>query len=175
VLALAKSNLAGRGQHGLRFTITDAELIHDDRGGVGLSPSIRCDGETETTSADTLASGEERSALREAIEFLRETLADGPRPSGEVRVEAESQGIAERTLKRARAKICGRASKSAEGPWMVSLRGTPDPLGTHGTLGDAPGSDKSAKGAEGAKGGGVVLEFRLDSDPDSETDPPPIE
>lgn len=177
VLALAKSNVAGRGQHGLRFSITDAMLVGDGVHGLGYSAGIRLDGPTDTTAADTLASSDDRSAMREAVEFLRELLSDGPARSVALRGEAEGRGISLRTLERARAKVCRRAYREGDGPWMVALKvgGLPN-LGGLGGLGGlpiAPGSEKTANTANTAKGGGKVIEFRLETDPDADDDPDP--
>jgi putative DNA primase/helicase len=63
-----------------------------------------------TTAADVLAaqatSGERRSKLREAVEWLTEYLASGPRSAPDIERDALACGIAEKTL--------GRAKKKAE-------------------------------------------------------------
>jgi hypothetical protein len=58
-------------------------------------------------------------ALREAKEFLREALADGPRPAKDIEDQAKQAGIAGRTLDRARQMLKIRTSKDGyQGPWM---------------------------------------------------------
>jgi hypothetical protein len=70
---------------------------------------------------------EERSALSEAQEFLREVLAAGPKPAADVRDEAESAGIAKRTLDRARQSLGVAAEREGEpgkrggGKWFWRL------------------------------------------------------
>ena len=62
-------------------------------------------GESDLTADRILAApagAEERSALEEAIEWLAEYLADGPRAADEVHRDAARVGISARTLRRAR-------------------------------------------------------------------------
>ena len=148
VLTVAKSNLAARGEHGLRFSILEAMMVGDGRSHLGWTASIRLDGETSTTAADTLASSEERHGIREAMEFLRGELAEGPAQAGAMIKAAESVGIAERTLRRAREQICKRPFKRGPGPWYWELRpGDPGHLGQVGQVPDAK------RGLEGGQGG----------------------
>ncbi|WP_372408848.1 AAA family ATPase [Streptomyces luteireticuli] len=63
---------------------------------------------------------DDRQEKKEATDFLREYLADGPRRSKEVEEEArEAWGIAVRTLKRARQKLGVRAEKIGREWWMA--------------------------------------------------------
>lgn len=64
--------------------------------------------------------GDRKSALDQAIDFLREELKGGPRPVAEIEAKAQRQGIAKRTLDRARTEIGIRPKKSKKG-WMLSL------------------------------------------------------
>ena len=57
---------------------------------------------------------EERSALSEAQEFLREILAEGPVPAKDAQEEARGAGIADRTLKRARSSMDVVAERKGE-------------------------------------------------------------
>ena len=72
---------------------------------------------------------EERSALSEAQEFLREVLESGPVAAAEVRQEADSAGIAKRTLDRARQSLGVAAEREGEpgkrggGKWFWRLPG----------------------------------------------------
>ena len=59
-------------------------------------------------------SEEEKSAVDEAADFLREALADGPRPAEEILKEARKAGIAERTLNRAKAQLGVRTKRIGE-------------------------------------------------------------
>lgn len=68
---------------------------------------------------------EERSALAEAREWLRETLADGPMTEKDVRSSARSAGISRATLTRAKAALRVASTKpSMDGGWIWSLTDT---------------------------------------------------
>lgn len=63
-----------------------------------------------------VASEEERSALDEAVDFLREELADGQRrPAGDLFKEARKVGISDRTLQRARKRLGIETAKAGFG------------------------------------------------------------
>ncbi len=122
VLASIKSNLAAPAPS-LVFGLSSAE------GG-----AVRVDWKGESSlDASALLSAptdhEERSALSEAQEFLREVLADGRVPAAEVRQDAEQAGIAKRTLDRARQTLGVEATREGEpgkrggGTWYWSLPG----------------------------------------------------
>jgi hypothetical protein len=70
---------------------------------------------------------EERSATEEAIDFLRDILADGEKPAKDVIREAKRAGISEITLRRAKAGIVHPhkahtvGGKRGEGPWVWTL------------------------------------------------------
>lgn len=81
---------------------------------------------TATALLAEQADGEDRSALEEAKDFLREALTDGPRPAREVQKEAEQAGIAERTMRRARTALSIKPAKigrpgEKEQRWFWSL------------------------------------------------------
>jgi hypothetical protein len=108
-------------------------------------PRIAWQGESELRASDLLAAesvGDERSALEEAGEFLRETLGDGPRPAREVRSRADEAGIAWRTVVRAKGPLGVSAIREggagASGRWVWSL--APEP--------QEPKDAKSAKGCQ---------------------------
>jgi hypothetical protein len=65
---------------------------------------------------------EERSAVGDARGFLRQFLAEGPRPSSDVIAEAKARGIAERTLRRAQREIACAEKSSLAGGWVWRLR-----------------------------------------------------
>lgn len=155
VLLLAKSNVAGRGEHGLRFSITDASLV-GWRGGIGWSAGMRLEGPTAVTAADTLASSDDRSALREATEWLRGELANGPEQAGVMIKAAELAGIAERTLRRARGQVCKRPYKKGPGPWYWELKA---PLGQVGQDGHLPEAAPDQEGGQGGQGGQIVVQL----------------
>jgi len=85
-------------------------------------------GESEMQAADILAPDdvgrEDRSATKEAIEFLQQELAGGPRPSKEVRQSAESRGLSWKTIQRAMGKAGVQSVKGAfAGGWFLELKG----------------------------------------------------
>jgi hypothetical protein len=108
VLAPLKSNLA-QPASSLAFSLTEA-----DNGAV----RVEWLGET-TYTADALLSApidpEERSALGEAKDFLRDALKDAPRWSKAVKKEASEADISEITLKRAKRELGVRSEKEADG------------------------------------------------------------
>jgi hypothetical protein len=71
---------------------------------------------------------EERSVLQEAKDLLWDALADGPVPAAEVKREARSADISERTLKTAKRELGVLASRESEpgkrggGRWVWELR-----------------------------------------------------
>ena len=106
-------------------------------------------GDVVTRTADEiLAAGAEddRPQRTEAADFLRASLADGPKPSKEVEAEAKDAGISWRTIKRAKKELGILAeprpierTNSGDGPpvnrWYWSLpnlpSGPPKPQGGH--------------------------------------------
>jgi len=107
VLAGIKSNLAAPAPS-LVFSLSSTE-----------SGAVRVDWKGETPlDASALLSAptdhEERSALAEAQEFLREVLAGGAVPAKDAQEEARGAGIAERTLKRARSGLGVIAEREGE-------------------------------------------------------------
>jgi len=122
VLASVKSNLAAPAPS-LEFGLSSTE-----------SGAVRVDWKGESPlSAEALLSAptdhEERSTLSEAQEFLRVVLADGLESASEIRREADSAGIAKRTLDRARQSLGvvserrGEPGKRGGGAWYWSLPG----------------------------------------------------
>ncbi len=107
-------------------------------------------GVSELTAAEILKpeqATEEKSALEEAEAFLLDLLAAGPVDSKTVFKEARRLGIAERTLKRAKAKA-GIKSQKIGNTWVFRLghggqHGTDEresPRAIHGTLDTLPSS-----------------------------------
>ena len=66
---------------------------------------------------------EDRSRLAEAIEFLHEILADGPKPSTEVEAESKARGISWATLRRAIKKVGVKPRKEDfQGRWVLEIK-----------------------------------------------------
>jgi hypothetical protein len=103
VLACIKNNLAPE-PPSLAFELTDGRFLWR--------------GETSVTAAGLLrpdADDGEQGALAEAQDFLRDLLADGPVDAEEGSRQARKVGIAERTLKRARAALGVKARRQGFG------------------------------------------------------------
>jgi hypothetical protein len=91
-------------------------------------------GASDLTAERILSSGsneESRSAIRIAEDFLRDALADGPRPSSEVQKEARAAGISQPTLNRAKQRLGVKAKKQGrpgdkEQRWVWILQQTED-------------------------------------------------
>ncbi|MGB0092915.1 MAG: AAA family ATPase, partial [Solirubrobacteraceae bacterium] len=123
VLAVSSSNLAQLAPS-LLYQIRTATVLADT-GEEIVTAEIACVGESDATGCDLLGSHEskkESSALDEAVEFLVAELADGPRPSVEVKEAAAQARISEKTLHRAKNKLEIRVSKAGyQGAWSWSL------------------------------------------------------
>ena len=60
--------------------------------------------------------------LGEAMHALREILKDGPKPADDVKAEAATMGVSERTLRRAKKELPIDARKTSfRGPWLWDL------------------------------------------------------
>jgi hypothetical protein len=90
------------------------------------------EGETPWTAEALLratAQGEEKhSALGEARRWLRQALADGPRPAKDLQVEARAMGISFGTYHAARKAegVMARKEQSLNGGWTVMLPPSPE-------------------------------------------------
>jgi DNA repair protein RadA/Sms len=77
-------------------------------------------GPTSLSGDEVLGNEGRTSALREAELWLQELLADGGKPVTEIVVAATEAGIAERTLRRARERICQRPRR-LDDHWIWEL------------------------------------------------------
>jgi RecA-family ATPase len=99
------------------------EFFIDDDG------RFRWGAESDETADEALGAGEPKSKreaqqLEAAKTFLHQTLSNGPMPSGKVKERAESAGIANKTLWRAKEELEVKASKergSMTGEWWWRL------------------------------------------------------
>jgi hypothetical protein len=118
VLAVTKTNLARR-VASLAYRVVEADGV----------PAVEWLGRSDHTARSLLRAQaeepEERAALQEAVEFLVEALAQGPRPAEEVLREAQQAGLAERTVRRARAvaRVVSRrvGGLGGAGRWVWAL------------------------------------------------------
>ena len=124
-LLLALKNNIASDNTGFAFTLESAEV----KGVDCLISTSRVAWEQEfvTTTADEAMSKsngtEERGAVGEAAEFLRNLLAGGPMGAREVRLAAEEAGFAWRTVRRAQeaVRVVITKAKGANGAWFWSL------------------------------------------------------
>jgi hypothetical protein len=126
VLASTKSNL-GPPPQSLIYSVERA-------GDVGR---IAWGGECELTADQLLAADCGKgspggAAVREAEEFLRSVLACGAKPANEIGEHAKAEGIAARTLQRAKKLLGIRSSKDGmTGAWHWEPPAPPDEDGQH--------------------------------------------
>jgi putative DNA primase/helicase len=108
----AKNNIAANGG-GLAFRV-EQHLLD---GGI-VASCIAWESEKITRTADEILAANSQSGdapeRSEAEAFLRETLANGPRPTTEIEAEAKDASISIRTLRRARGKLGIKPYRKAE-------------------------------------------------------------
>ncbi|NLF09476.1 MAG: AAA family ATPase [Pirellulaceae bacterium] len=119
LLLPGKNNLAREGD-GLAFSI------------INEPPRISWERDPVAMSADDALAREngmagEHSAIDEAKDWLREALADGPKPSSELKGDAKRDGIAWRTVERAKTQLgVSNRPDGFGGPWVWALPDTSD-------------------------------------------------
>jgi len=121
IVALGKSNYSPLGvAYELTLKVPPGEA----------HPVISVVGESSVSARDLLAvpaSAEDHSALGEAVAFLEDALADGPRIGDEVKAEAKREDLSARTIQRARERLGvtmarGNVYREAvRGPWWWRL------------------------------------------------------
>jgi hypothetical protein len=128
VLASTKCNVA-RPPSSLRFTFAEQSNKMTTVEWQGVSPH------TSDVLMAPPPTEEQRNARRSAETFLAEALKDGPRDSKAVANDAKAFGISERTLRRAREKIClavkdpnVNADGSWSWKWMLKDRTVDEPV-----------------------------------------------
>jgi hypothetical protein len=137
IVAMTKSNLAAI-PPALAF-----RLVSDELHGCGR---ITWEGETAHRAVDLLAfqTDDERTAGDDAAEFLTELLHDGPLPAAEVKALGRKQGIAERTLDRARKRAGVTTQRNGFGKgavylWRILSSSPPNDHAGHGCQHSEPG------------------------------------
>ena len=130
-----KNNLA-RPQPGLAYRIEEisvpsaAGLIETSRV-VWSSAPVTMTADEAMSQADP----EDASALKEARDWLKEALADGPVSSTEIERQAKALGISNATLRRAKKSLKVRATKRTgpNGGWNCELEDAQDAQELMGT------------------------------------------
>lgn len=130
VLVHAKCNV-GPKQPALAYRIESRWIHGDDGERIETSRAVLL-GDSTATAEDLLSTqtAEERSARDEAEEFLRVELAHGPRAFKDLAAAATSEGIAEKTLRRAKDALGVVSTKERggqHGGWQWRL---PDKVAT---------------------------------------------
>lgn len=125
MLIRTKSNI-GRDNDGYRYAIRLCELPdHPDIGETAYcewGEAIKGDARTLLDSAEATTDPEERSEREEAREFLLTVLADGPVSTKQIKREADENGYAWRTVRRAQQDLCIIPAKSGmKGEWRWQL------------------------------------------------------
>jgi hypothetical protein len=128
ILAMSKSNLA-KTPGALAYRIVEDELYGVAR--------VVWDGSSTRTANDLVrlrVDEDEAPALAEAMRVLKEILADGPLPAGNVKRQAATAGIAERTLHRARQALGVTTRRQGSGQGAFYVWAMPaQPARGHGT------------------------------------------
>jgi hypothetical protein len=118
ILARTKANLAADADASLVYKIIDGEP----------APRIEWLGSSAQTATSVLAAPDnedDKSQLDEAIDWLKAELTDGQQRSAELLKKAKHDGVAEPTLRKAKARLRVRVTKGFAG-WLWEL---PEPKG----------------------------------------------
>ena len=136
LLTKIKSNLA-RDPGGLAFSIEAAK---------GTPKLAWEDGVVDLDANDILAAPHEDrtpSKKEQAERWLRELLSEGPILAVKATELARDEGIAERTLDRAKADLMVASKKDGSGRWWWHLPGAPEVPGGVGDVGGLPSEEPS--------------------------------
>jgi putative DNA primase/helicase len=184
ILVRAKSNIGPDGG-GYSYVLEQVELKeHPGMSASSVQWGDPLDGTAQVllSNAETGGGGSTQSALREAMSFLRQELADGGVPSKLLESRARDAGIASKTLKRARSAIGVEAKRDgATGGWACHLPPDFEELGQEGqelpALDNGPlgplaasfspskGEKKPRKDQGGQEGQGSVVAHDVEDDP----------
>ena len=131
IVALGKSNYGPLGvSHEVTLRVPPGES----------HPAIAYVGTSAVSHRDLLAAGgsdEDRSAVADAVDFIRAALAGRSRFAEEVKAEAKAEDIAPKTLRTARERLGvtrrsgGVFRETFNGPWMWRYVGDPTPEDTY--------------------------------------------
>ncbi len=119
-----KNNLATSDRQGLAFSIVkatplDIGCVRWEPDPVEITAQEAFSGTGASRSKDH--NDNDNSALDEAKQWLQEVLADGPVPAEEILVRAKQDGIAKRTLDRAKKDSGVLSGKEGSGPWSWNI------------------------------------------------------
>jgi phage/plasmid primase-like uncharacterized protein len=105
-----KENLAGT-KKAAAFTITTARH----------SPQIKWHSEWQKADVDEVIAGKPPTKQKQAADWLREILEEGPKNASEIREYADATGIGKATLRLAKGQIGVRSEKQSDGHWQWRL------------------------------------------------------
>lgn len=114
ILAGSKNNLAQM-EESTSFQVATA---------VNGAARVEWLGQSDLSATDLVKApldDEEKSALDEAVEFLREELRGTPISARTIYKNAKDAGVSERTLKRAKSNLKVNSEKEADGSWSWAL------------------------------------------------------
>ena len=124
ILTIAKGNYARTSDSSLRYRIDEVPVDLDD-GTRAPIPHLVYQDKTDYTTDDLVTGGQaDGPATSELIEFLKDELADGPRPQKELERLAAEAGLstAKGTWFKARQRLGIKPTKSGfEGGWQLAL------------------------------------------------------
>ncbi len=112
----AKLNLA-QDPDGLAYRIVEGRVVWD------TDPvRMHADDAFAAEMRKSNGAGTRGSDRREAVEWLRNELVQGPKPASEIIEAGEHQGYSERTLRRAYKQVGQKTKKASfDGPWLWTL------------------------------------------------------
>lgn len=125
ILAIVKTNFGPHQPSRALRKVVDKSTVDDDHPH-GIVHVEWLAGTVPVTANDLMRAQHKRrnpEAMNEAVEFLRDELAEGPKLTVEVEEHARVLGISKSTLKRARkkAKVISAQDPLFSGPWYLSL------------------------------------------------------
>ena len=132
---------------GVNITAADGATVETSR--------VVWGGTLDLAASDLLAGpvdDDARSERDEAADFLRQILEDGPRSAADVKRAANAEGIAERTLHRARRALGVKVERQgfpASSTWTLAVVPPTDGTTRRGTTGDR-GTTVQAQGLPGS-------------------------
>jgi putative DNA primase/helicase len=121
----AKNNLA-RDTKALRYGMSVSTVGHDAKLNVAITAPyvVWHPQHVEITANEAMEAGSNHTAKREAKEFLRERLQAGAVKQNDILDEAKQEGIAEKTLRRAKKELSVKSRKETgkmDGGWLWEL------------------------------------------------------
>jgi hypothetical protein len=159
VISQVKNNYGRFDLPSLSYHIESVEVDTDD-GKTSVGRLILA-GESRKSVHDILCAqgySEDRSARGEAERFLRELLRDGPVAAQDAQSQAQGAGIAARTLRNARERICEVHKEGLKGGWSWRLKREDDPEDAE----DDPSPERGIFGEEGASSGCSTKHWEVD-------------